>query len=94
MAHKPRAPVDPVLRSRARAMRGEPAPAEEKLWAHVRNRRLGGFKFRRQVPLQTFVVDFFCKESKLVVELDGGTHESGRRKTRCELRFWNGMACA
>ena len=74
MAHRPRAPLDPVLLSRARAMRHEPAPAEERLWQHLRNRRLGGFKFRRQTPRHAFVVDFLCHECKLVVELDGGSH--------------------
>jgi very-short-patch-repair endonuclease len=56
-------------------MRSEPAPAEEILWWKLRNRRLGGFKFRRQQPAGTFVTDFYCAECKLVVELDGDSHD-------------------
>ena len=74
----PKVPLNPVLLNRAREMRHNPSPAEEKLWWHVRNRRLGGFKFRRQTPVQTFIADFFCFECKLVIELDGGSH--GDRK--------------
>jgi very-short-patch-repair endonuclease len=87
MPRDPKVPVDPILLSRARAMRGEPAPVEEKLWWHLRNRRLGGFKFRRQTPLQTFVADFFCFECKLVVELDGGSHGERSEEDRVRTRI-------
>src|SRR5213594_4320948 len=66
--------VDPVLLERARAMRHEPAPAEQKLWSCLRNRQHGGFKFRRQHAIAPFIADFFCFELKLVVELDGESH--------------------
>jgi very-short-patch-repair endonuclease len=66
--------VDPVLLDRARAMRHDPAPAEQKLWACLRSRQLGGFKFRRQQPIEPFIADFFCFELKLVVEVDGDSH--------------------
>jgi len=49
-------------------------PAEAKLWARQRNRQLGGFKFRRQQPIDRFIVDFYCAEARLVVELDGDSH--------------------
>jgi len=55
-------------------MRHESAPAEEKLWWCLRNRRLAGYKFRRQQPLAPYVADFFCAETKLVIELDGESH--------------------
>ena len=92
--------VPPVLLERARAMRHEPAPAEQKLWQCLRGRQLCGYKFRRQHPLPPYVADFFCAEAKLVVELDGESHAEreaydARRTTRLTrgglnvLRFEN-----
>jgi very-short-patch-repair endonuclease len=57
-------------------MRHEPAPAEKKLWSCLRNRKLGNFKFRRQVPLGSFIADFYCLEAGLIVELDGASHSA------------------
>src|SRR5688572_28287283 len=51
------------------------APAEQILWQHLRGRRLDGLKFRRQVPVGPYVADVICHETKLVVELDGPSHE-------------------
>jgi adenine-specific DNA-methyltransferase len=71
---------------------------ERTLWFAVRDRRLGGFKFRRQATIGTYVVDFLCVEAWLVVELDGGQHNQERdaRRTRFieergyrVIRFWN-----
>ena len=58
----------------ARRLRKTETAAEKRLWAHLKNRRLAGLKFRRQHPLGTRVVDFFCVEAKLAVELDGSGH--------------------
>src|SRR5215210_7156688 len=58
----------------ARGMRAEPAPAEELLWARLRNRQLGGCKWRRQQPRDGFITDFCCPECRLVIELDGDSH--------------------
>ncbi|MGH8307105.1 MAG: endonuclease domain-containing protein [Gammaproteobacteria bacterium] len=74
--------------------------AEHLLWKHLRNRRLDGRKFRRQVPIGNYIVDFACFESSLVIEVDGGQHmthqdkdESRSRWLHSEgftvLRFWN-----
>ena len=49
--------------------------AEKLLWAQLRNRKLNGLKFRRQHPVDKFVVDFYCHEKKLAIELDGGIHD-------------------
>jgi very-short-patch-repair endonuclease len=59
---------------RARRLRGDATEAEKMLWAIVRNRQLGGCKFRRQVPIGRYVADFACVERKVVVELDGRQH--------------------
>jgi very-short-patch-repair endonuclease len=61
-------------RDYARGLRRRQTDAERKLWARLRDRRLLGVKFARQVPIGPYVVDFCCRERKLVVELDGGQH--------------------
>ena len=48
--------------------------AERVLWRHLRNRELGGWKFRRQYPVGPFIVDFICIEKNVVIEVDGGQH--------------------
>ena len=73
--------------------------AEHRLWAALRDRRLQGYKFRRQHPIGRFIVDFVCIEHRLVIEADGGQHADNvadeRRTERIErqgwrvLRFWN-----
>jgi very-short-patch-repair endonuclease len=57
-------------------MRRSPTDAEHVLWQRLRSRRLGGYKFRRQVWLGPFIADFVCEECKLIVEMDGGQHAS------------------
>ncbi len=59
----------------AKALRVNQTPPEAILWKQLRGRRLGGFKFRRQYPIGRFIVDFYCHETRLVVELDGSSHE-------------------
>jgi very-short-patch-repair endonuclease len=86
----------------ARTLRREPTEAERKLWRHLRNRQLAGTKFRRQQPFGPYVLDFYCAESKLAIELDGGQHagpqgidadrlrnEYLKREGLTVLRFWN-----
>lgn len=62
------------LKNRARAMRREPPLYERRLWAILRDRRLEGLKFRRQVVLGRYVVDFLCLRHRLIVEADGPHH--------------------
>ena len=63
------------LKAPARAMRHEPTPAESILWETVRDRRLSGYKFRRQYTIGRFIVDFVCLERKLIIEVDGEIHQ-------------------
>ena len=63
-----------VLRSRV--LRSRPISAEAKLWSRLRNRQLGGHKFVRQMPIHAYFVDFVCRERKVIVEVDGGTHST------------------
>ena len=60
--------------SRARQLRSRQTDAERKLWFLLRDRRLNGVKFRRQVPIGNYIVDFVCQEAKLIVEVDGSQH--------------------
>ena len=87
-------------RDRARKLRRNQTEAEGKLWYLLRNRRLAGYKFKRQVPIGPFIADFACAELELIVEADGGQHADQRaydekRSRRLEsdgwhvLRFWN-----
>lgn len=65
---------DKILTDRARALRAGHTRAEALLWHALRNRKLAGWKWRRQVPRGPYIVDFLCAEAGLVVELDGWTH--------------------
>ena len=70
----------------ARRLRQNQTLAERTLWKLVRNRRLGGFRFLRQHPIDRYVADFVCESAKVIVELDGPTHEGredhDERRTR------------
>jgi very-short-patch-repair endonuclease len=88
--------------ARAQTLRAAPTDAERKLWHHLRDRRLAGAKFVRQAPVGPYFADFACRESKLIVELDGSQHvDSAHDATRdaflvsegySVLRFWNDEA--
>jgi very-short-patch-repair endonuclease len=77
----------PVLaRDRAQSLRRSSTPIEHKLWMRLRNRQLHGFKFRRQHPIGKYIVDFFCLEARLVIELDGGWHAEDAKQSMDEYR--------
>ena len=65
--------IYPPLLQRARELRHPQTPAEATLWRALRNRNLN-IKFRRQHPIDHFIVDFYCAQARLCIELDGGTH--------------------
>ncbi|QZZ19528.1 DUF559 domain-containing protein [Leptothermofonsia sichuanensis E412] len=72
--------ISPALKKKmtevARQFRKKPTPSEDILWQALRGRKLEGRKFRRQQPIGAFVVDFFCGAERLIVEVDGGVHDS------------------
>jgi very-short-patch-repair endonuclease len=72
--------------SRARELRQEMTPAEKALWALLRNRKLWGWKFRRQWAISIYIADFYCHEIRLVVELDGEVHDDSRQAAHDENR--------
>jgi very-short-patch-repair endonuclease len=59
---------------RARQLRDNQTEAETRLWGCLRSKRLHGWKFNRQVPIGSYIVDFLCEQAKLIVEVDGSTH--------------------
>jgi very-short-patch-repair endonuclease len=86
---------------RARELRNNLTDAERKLWWKLRYRQVGGYRFRRQVPIGRYIVDFACLSHRLLIELDGSQHGENiaydRVRTRWlesrgyrVLRFWNG----
>lgn len=76
----------PWLTNRSRVLRAANVSAEQLLWARLRNRQLGGFKFVRQKPIGDYFADFACREQKLIVEVDGATHGSLCEITRDRYR--------
>lgn len=62
------------LKELARNLRKNSTDAERKLWQYLRKKQISGFKFRRQVVIEPYIVGFVCFEKKLIVELDGGQH--------------------
>jgi very-short-patch-repair endonuclease len=70
---------------RARALRKEMTPPERRLWNILRDKP-GGFKFRRQHPLHPYILDFFCYEAALCVEVDGLAHDMGSNPERDRRR--------
>ena len=85
--------------NRAQQLRNNATDAERRLWRRLSRRQLEGFKFSRQMPVGPFICDFFCRERKLIVELDGGQHANSAgdaiRTAFLEaegyrvIRFWN-----
>ncbi len=84
----------------ARRLRGDMTEAEKRIWYLLRRRQFGGLNFRRQAPIDPYIVDFACLSIRLVIELDGGQHDANaeadaRRTAWLEsqgyrvLRFWN-----
>jgi very-short-patch-repair endonuclease len=64
-------------RSFRRDLRANLTPCERLLWARLRGRQLDGFKFRRQHPVGPYIIDFFCAEKDLAIEIDGDSHYVG-----------------
>ncbi len=75
------------LKPLARQMRCEPTLAEDSLWQKLRNKQLLGFKFRRQHSIDRFIVDFYCADVRLVIEVDGGIHEYTQEEDAIRQEF-------
>jgi very-short-patch-repair endonuclease len=92
-------PTAKRIRNFAKKMRREPTDAEARMWRLLRHRRLALFKFRRQVPFQSYILDFVCFEKRIIIEIDGSQHASSERDAAREailvtegfriIRYWN-----
>ncbi len=86
-------------RSFAKYLRTNMTDVEKKLWQVLRAKRFEDFKFKRQVPIGPYIVDFMCFENRLIIELDGSQHEGSAHDVKRDawlkaqdfrvLRFWN-----
>lgn len=86
-------------RAFAKAMRADATRAENLLWQALRGGKLDGLKFRRQVPMDGYIVDFVCFKARLIIEVDGGQHSQSAADAARDahfvaggfrvLRFWN-----
>jgi very-short-patch-repair endonuclease len=74
-------------RERVKRLRTNPTAPEKILWAVLRARQLGGLKFRRQHPIEPYIVDYYCAEAALVVELDGESHNLQKDHDRKRTTF-------
>jgi very-short-patch-repair endonuclease len=83
-----------------KALRKRPTDAEQLLWRHLRMKQMEGLKFRRQQPIDNYIVDFICFENRIIIEVDGGQHADKNNKDKERdfylqqfgfkvLRFWN-----
>ena len=86
----------------ARELRKNLTPQERKLWEILRNHQFCGYEFRRQYPISDYIVDFICREKKIIIEIDGGQHNKDKniqydfKRTKSlenlgyqVIRFWN-----
>ncbi|WP_239447430.1 endonuclease domain-containing protein [Parasphingorhabdus marina] len=62
--------------NRAKTLRNQATPAERELWKYLNNRRVAGYKFSRQMPVGPYFADFLCRELKLIIEIDGYSHDT------------------
>jgi very-short-patch-repair endonuclease len=89
---KPFLPYNKTLTALARKNRKNPTPAETRMWHEVlRMRQLAQYKFLRQKPIGRFVVDFYCAELRLVIEIDGHDHAEKAGDDLERTRFLNGL---
>jgi very-short-patch-repair endonuclease len=68
-----------MSRDFARQLRKSSTDAAKRLWSKLRHKQVEGFRFRRQQPIGRYIVDFFCPEAKVIIEVDGGQHADAER---------------
>ena len=73
---------NPKLKELARKLRKNSTLAEILLWNELKARRIKGYKFMRQKPIENYIVDFFCSRLKLVIEIDGSSHNDKLKRDR------------
>ena len=91
-----------IINQNARELRKNMTTHERKLWNLLKNKQFYGFRFRRQYPIEKYIVDFICREKRIIVEIDGGQHnipkninddlirdEFLKSQGYTVIRFWN-----
>lgn len=84
-------PIWAKIKPLARQYRQEPTQAEAFLWSRLRFQQIIGIKFRRQHPIDRFIVDFYCHQVKLIIEVDGAVHEYSMEEDKTRQEFLEGM---
>jgi very-short-patch-repair endonuclease len=77
---------NPNLKERARELRNNPTPAESRLWQFIKGKRIMGFDFHRQKPLDSYIVDFYCYELPLIIEIDSEIHNHDEQIIKDQIR--------
>jgi very-short-patch-repair endonuclease len=75
-------PYKPYLKDLARQLRRNMTPGEVVLWKHLKGKQVLGYDFDRQRPIDCFIVDFYCKELMLAIEIDGSSHDSAAAQAK------------
>jgi very-short-patch-repair endonuclease len=76
MRHRKNYPYNPALKERARELRNNSTLSEVLLWNELKNGKMKGKDFHRQKPIMDYIVDFFCPELGMAIEIDGGSHDN------------------
>ena len=90
------------MKQLAKSLRSNATDAEKLLWKYLRAHRMNDYKFKRQVVIEPYIVDFVCLEAKLIIEADGGQHNEHQEREKDNhrtafleqcgykvVRFWN-----
>lgn len=80
MARRKIIPYNPKLKQLARDLRNNSTKSEVILWIHLKGKQIKGYDFHRQKPIGNYIVDFFCNELMLAIEIDGGSHYGNEEK--------------
>lgn len=78
----------PLFKERRKELRKTETSAESILWKFIRNKKLCGIKFFRQYSIGSYVLDFYCPEARIAIELDGGYHAKSEQKEYDRERTW------
>jgi very-short-patch-repair endonuclease len=78
--------ISKPLLSLSRRLRLKQTPWETKVWARLRAKRISPQKFKRQYPIGNYIVDFYCAEKRLIIEIDGSQHDEEKNRTKDQIR--------